>query len=99
MSKRINLTVSDEVYKVLSELQEVTGAGMASFAGQMLEQSLPMLQQLVEAARQAQQSPERSLEIMQKALFEAQGDAHELQGELLEKGTKLRRYQRGEDGR
>lgn len=98
MSKRINLTVSDEVYKALTDLQETTGVGKASFAGQMLENSLPMLQNLVEAARQAQQSPERSLDLMQRALLDAQGEANDLQGDLLEKGIKLRRYQRGDDG-
>lgn len=95
MSKRINLTVSDETYQALTELQQITGLAKASFAGQMLEQSLPMLKKLTEAAKDAQSAPQESLAAMQKALIESQKENQELQEELLDKGTRLRRWSPG----
>lgn len=92
MSKRINLTVTDETYQALTELQQITGLARASFAGQMLEESRPMLQKLIEAARDAHKAPQESLAAMQKALIDSQEESQELQKDLLEKGTRLRRW-------
>ena len=92
MNRRVNMTVSDEVFQALTELQQITGLGKASFASQMLEESLPMLQKLIDAARDAQQAPQESLAAMQQALIDSQQESQELQKELLDKGTRLRRH-------
>lgn len=69
---RMMLTISYELHEALMELSEATGIAGASFASQVLEQSVPYLREMARAARRAKVAPAEALGIMHDALLEVQ---------------------------
>jgi hypothetical protein len=54
---RIQLSVSQELYDVLTELGHVMGSARSSFPAEMLEQQLPVFQELLRVMRIARDNP------------------------------------------
>lgn len=93
---RLTLTISDELKAALAELNDATGVAAASFVGEIIEENIPMIRGIAEAARKAKEEPGRALELMQRAMLEALHGVSEVQLELMDEQAKLRTYNRKE---
>ena len=79
---RMLLTLPEPVHQALRELSNATGMPATTFVVAMLEEALPSILQLVEAAKQAKESPQRSLETFQSILKEERRRSHKLDAEI-----------------
>ena len=91
---RLTLTISDELKAALAELNAATGVAAASFVGEIIEENIPMIRGIAEAARKAKEEPGRALELMQRAMLEALHGVTEVQLELMDDQAKLRTYRK-----
>jgi hypothetical protein len=96
---RLTLTISDELRAALAELNAATGVAAASFVGEIIEGSIPMLLGIADAARKAKEQPAQALELMQRLMTEAVHGADDVQQALADEHVKLRTFQRKEAGK
>lgn len=93
---RLTLSISPELKHALDDLNDATGVAAASFVAEIIEQNIPMIRGIAEAARKAKEEPGRALELMQRAMFEALHQVSEVQLDMMDEQTKLRTFQRKE---
>lgn len=93
---RLTLSISPELKHALDELNDATGVAAASFVAEIIEENIPMIRGIAEAARKAKEEPGRALELMQRAMFEALHQVSEVQLDMMDEQTKLRTFQRKE---
>lgn len=93
---RLTLSITPELKHALDELNEATGVAAASFVGEIIESSIPMILGIAEAARKAKTEPARALELMQRSMMEALHGVSEVQLELMDEKNKLRTFHRKE---
>jgi len=91
---RLTLTISDELKHALARLNAATGVAAASFVGEIIESSIPMINGISEAAEAAKAEPAKALQLIQRSMFEALHDISETQMELMDAETKLRTYRK-----
>lgn len=94
---RLTLTISDELKAALAELNAATGVAAASFVGEIIEENIPMIRGIAEAARKAKEEPGRALELMQRAFLEAINEVTEVQLDLIDEQSRLRTYRKEEE--
>ncbi len=90
--KRILVTVSPELDKVLGELASETGGAKASIAGELLEQSVPTLVEMTKFMRMAKTKQAEAFELLNDAVMTSIGSASQLGLEISEVKKGLRRY-------
>lgn len=80
---RVNLTLTPEIDAVLTSLSKSLGVGKATFVRQVLDESLPQLKLMAEAAAKVtqQQIPD-GLGLLAEALQQASGRAEQAQLDL-----------------
>lgn len=82
--KRVQVTLSPELEHALDQLQEATGVAPSAFIGQMIEQNLPVIRGLAEAAHEAKRNPASAIKMIQRAMLEALQDASSVQLEMMD---------------
>ncbi len=82
--KRVQVTLSTELEQALTDLQEATGVAPSAFIGQIMEQNLPIIRGLAEAAHEVKKNPASAIKMIQRAMFEALQDASTVQLEMMD---------------
>ena len=90
--KRIQVPVSPETEKAITDYAGAMGLSKAAACSQMLEQAAPGLVELTHALKKAQQSPHKALQDMAKVLNKAteKADQMALDMEPVKKQRKKR---------
>lgn len=88
---RVFVTLTPETYKIVQDLSESVGASMSGLLAELAEEAAPSMAQIVQAVKLAKSKPAEAFENIADALARAQGDASQLQIELIDKKRKLRR--------
>lgn len=89
--KRITISLPPELEKVLDGLRGATGVAPSSFITEMLMESLPVLQAMVQAAEQAKTNQADALRIMSDAMTSALHAGTGEQLEIIAMERKLRK--------
>lgn len=82
--KRIQVTVTDEVYKLVEELASVSGTSKSSIISDMMTHIAPQLQSMTKALLLAKKRNIDSFEILEDALMTSINDASQLGIEIKE---------------
>lgn len=89
---RVNLTLPDELIRVLDRIANVTGAGRATFIREMLEEAAPQLGEMARALEESQRgNVDAAMRVIGAAVREASGMGQQLD---LEIKRQRRRYAR-----
>ena len=92
---RIGVVTAPRVRAALERISSVTGTPMGTIVREMLEQALPVLEQMADALEMVPASPGAALAKMAHSLDEAQAEAAQMSLELgNESKTLLQRAQR-----
>lgn len=89
---RLSLSISSELKHALAELNAATGVAAASFVTEIIEENIPVILAIAEAAKKAKAEPAKALELMQRYLIEASQGADQTQLESVEQQLKLRPF-------
>lgn len=90
--KRILVMVSPELDAALMKMAELSGGSKASICGEMLEQSLPVIQQMNKALEAAKNKQADVFELLNTAINTAVGDAQQMGLEIDEVKRGIRRW-------
>lgn len=88
---RVNLTLTPELNALLGRFQAATGVGKATFIRQMLDEGMPQLRMVVEAAEKATRGNIRALDLMADAIRQSRDDIDQAELDLKDLGPKSRR--------
>lgn len=87
---RIVFYPTPELIEALNELHEVTGASRSGFVTELMCNALPMIQQLVKAARLAKAKDIAALDVMNAALQAALCDGQQMSLEIAKNAGQIR---------
>lgn len=94
---RLNVTLSPEVMRALSDLSEVSGIAASSFVATVMNDSLPVIEAMTQAFRQAKAAPLKAAEtmqdVMQRTIFSAAQESLAL-SERARKAERIRKTTR-----
>lgn len=96
-ANRIAVTVSDDLKQALDELQNVTGVAAASFVGEIMENSIPMIRGITESVVAAKSSTSEALSLLDQNLTRAFQELHTTR-KLVRHKVKLRTFTREDSG-
>lgn len=88
---RLNLTIEPETYAALHRLAEASGVAATSWANNLLNDSVPLLDAMAEAFRVVKTNPQRSAHIMAELANKATLQSAQASLELREEKPKLRK--------
>lgn len=88
---RVMVTLEPEVYEALKELQAAADISPASFISQMLKETLPAIHGMAKASVMAKRRNLDAFELLQEQLMEATEKASQVNLDLQQTKTKLRR--------
>ena len=88
---RVMVSCSSELYELLEELATMSGASMGGLCGELLEDTKPVLQAMIKALKQARDQNADAFDTLARILAEAQMKAGEIQMDLIDTRTSLRR--------
>ncbi len=88
---RVMVSCSPELYELLDELATMSGASMGGLCGELLEDTKPVLQAMIKALKQARNQNADAFDTLARILAEAQMKAGEIQMDLIDTRTSLRR--------
>lgn len=91
---RLYFTPSAELRAALSELSEESGASVASFVAEVLEEAVPQIKQITAAVRLAKKNNVEALDLLSSALFSSVSQASQLGLEITETSRELRKSAR-----
>lgn len=89
--KRISICLTPEVDNALNDMREAVGISPASFIAQIVNDALPIIQAMTQAANSAKRHQAEAFEIMSDVLTQTLHAGSEAQLELLEVKRKLRK--------
>lgn len=69
--KRVNVTLSDEVWALVEELHGLTGTPKAAVISEMLDEIAPVFRNTIEAVRIVQEQPREAQRLIQNFANEA----------------------------
>lgn len=88
---RVMVSVSPELYELLEKLSSMAGASMGGLCGELLEDAKPALVAMLKALEQARDKNADAFDTLARMLAEAQVKAGEIQMDLIDTRTSLRR--------
>ncbi len=86
---RIALTVPDEINETLDRLQELTGTPKSKLIVEMLEQYVPILEQVVDTLEKIKADKENGKEIAKKFAQDMLFDGQEMLGIMAKEARDL----------
>lgn len=86
---RIALTVPDDINDILDKLNSLTGTPKTKLIIEMLEDYMPVLQQVVDALEQINKDKENGKEIAKKFAQDMLFDGNELLGLIAKEAKQL----------
>lgn len=89
--KRIAVSLPPELEQALNDLRDATGVAPSSFVAEIMTQSIPMIRGITEAALEAKNSPANALRLMQRSMMQAISEVAQVQMELIDEQTSLRK--------
>lgn len=90
--KRMLVMVSAELEAALQQMAELSGSSKSSIAGELLEQSLPVLQQMNKALEAAKNKQADVFDLLSTAINTAVGEAEQMGLEIDEVKRGIRRW-------
>ena len=88
---RLNLTIEPETKAALDRLAEASGIAATSWANQLLNDAVPVMDAMAEAFSVVKSSPKKSAGIMHDLLRGAMAKGAQASLELTEERSKLRK--------
>jgi hypothetical protein len=65
---RLNVTLSADVMRALTELSQASGIAASSFVASVMNDSLPVIEAMTQAFTQAKKAPQKAAETMNEAM-------------------------------
>jgi hypothetical protein len=90
MSKKMMITITDELHKVLAEFSKESGVAAASLVSNILQESLHQIEQLTEIFKAAKVQPTKALDLMMESVLKHQEQLGKLSGSVLEDKRKMK---------
>lgn len=94
---RVMVSVSPELYELLEQLSSLAGASMGGLCGELLEDAKPALQAMLKALEQARDKNADAFDTLARMLAEAQVKAGEIQMDLIDTRSNVRRARTEKD--
>lgn len=91
LRKRVQVTLTPEIYEVLQELADESGVAMGALCGNMLREALPAFQAMLAAVRAAKSKNADAYDFLASMLIENQAKSSQIQLEIDNERQKLRR--------
>lgn len=86
---RIALTVSDEINDTLERLYKLTGTPKSRLIVEMLEQYVPVLEQVIETMEKIKKDKENGKQIAKQFAQDMLFDSHEMLGAIAKEAKDL----------
>ncbi len=93
--KRINITVEDELHKLLIDFSKTSGASLSSVIGQLLRESSQEFVKLTKVFEELKKKPQEALEEFQDMLIKKNAQASQMPIELAQDRKRLRKQGAG----
>ena len=94
---RVMVSVSPELYDLLDQLSTMAGASMRGLCGELLEDAKPALVAMLKALEQARDKNADAFDTLARMLAEAQVRAGEIQMDLIDTRSNVRRARSDKD--
>lgn len=88
---RVMVSVTPELYTLLERLSSLAGASMGGLCGELLQDAMPALEAMAKALELARDKNADAFEVLAKLLAEAQVKSGEVQLDMLEAKSSIRR--------
>lgn len=86
---RLNVTLSTDVMRALTELSEASGIAASSFVATVMNDSLPVIEAMTQAFRHAKKAPQTAAETMNEAMLSTVHQAIQASLALTDKANSV----------